>query len=95
MEGKLMELKSYNDSPKMACAPAPQETIANMLIELRASARENRQMSYVIKDRMFNPIPCNACTEAERPETVESLLDDIRSIIRESNNTLCTINERL
>jgi hypothetical protein len=91
----MNSLKNYDDSPKMACAPMQQETIANMLIELRGNARENRQMSYVIKDKMFNPTPCNACTEAERPETVESLLDEIRSLIRESNNTLCTINDRL
>jgi hypothetical protein len=97
MEGKRMNgMNGYSDTSTMKVAECPRETIINMLMELKGNAQENRQLSYIIKDKMFNPAPCNEGKgEVDRPETVETLLDKIRTIIREANNTLCTINDRL
>jgi len=86
---------NYNDEAK-TCAVAPQETIYNMLKELKDNAFENRKLSYGIREKLYNTILMNGEKNGcEKPETVESLLDEIRSIVRESNNTLYGINDRL
>jgi hypothetical protein len=78
------------------CCTTPIETIMNKLLEIKASAGENRNVTYTIKGKIFNPEPCNeGKCGVERPDTIESVLDEIRSIVREANNNLYFINDRL
>ena len=90
-------LKGYNEPVMTACTPPPpQETIYNALCELRNATYENREVAQSIKSKLYNPMPCNGENPAEKNmETVESLIDQIRDIVRESNSTLNTINNRL
>jgi hypothetical protein len=80
---------------KVSCE-RPIETIINRLLELKEISIEINRLADGLNYKLYNPEPCNvACGGNGSTENVENLIEEIRSLSRDTRNTLNIINNRL
>ena len=75
--------------------PTPEPGIHDLLARLGELAKENRGLSYQIRDNLFGPIPTNGNSCENAIGCAKDAIEDAIARLVETNDILCYVNSHL